>query len=129
MDRKFVIFGLGWANLGLMLAIYMGASHNHSQLATHAHMMLLGFVVSIIYAVLHKLWLNTSSKLATVQFYCHIIGATMLVSSLFLMFGQFVSAEKLEPFLSVGSVLVIIGAFLMKIMFIGSKKSNSVVQS
>jgi uncharacterized membrane protein HdeD (DUF308 family) len=120
MDRKFVFFGLGWANLGLVLAIYMGITSNHSQLATHAHMMLLGFVVSVIYAVLHKLWLHTTSKMAIVQFYCHIIGSTSLISGLFLMFGQFMSHEQLEPLLSVGAVLVITGAFLMKLMFIKS---------
>ena len=47
MDRKYVLTGLGYALLGLLLGIHMAATKNHGQLVTHAHIMLLGFVVSI----------------------------------------------------------------------------------
>ena len=125
MDRKFVLTGLGYAIVGLALGIYMAASNNHGQLVTHAHIMLLGFVVSFVYGVCHKLWLNNStSKLAVVQFYIHQVGTLFLLTSLFLLYGQFVNAETIEPVLSIASVVVFLGLILMKILFIRSTKTS-----
>ena len=48
MDRKFVISALCYALLGMVLGIHMAASKDHGQFVTHAHIMLVGFVVSFI---------------------------------------------------------------------------------
>ena len=123
MDRKYVITALGYAILGLALGIYMAASKNHGQLVTHAHIMLLGFVVSFIYGLCHKLWLNnTTSKLAKMQFYLHQAGTSVLLVSLFLLYGRFADPEKLDPILGVSSVIVLISLIMMKILFIRSGK-------
>lgn len=42
MERKFVLTGLGYAILGLVLGLFMAASKNHQQLVTHAYIMLIG---------------------------------------------------------------------------------------
>lgn len=124
MDRKFVLTSLGYAIIGLALGIFMAASKDHGQLVTHAHIMLLGFVVSFIYALCHKLWLNNSeSKLAVAQFYIHQIGTFFLVVGLFLYYGKFVSMEAIDPMLAIASVVVFIGVVLMKILFIKSTKA------
>jgi hypothetical protein len=123
MDRKFVLTGLGYAIAGLALGIFMAASKNHGQLVTHAHIMLIGFVVSFIYGLCHKLWLNNStSKLAVAQFYVHQVGTFILVIGLFLLYGQFVALETIDPILAVGSVIVFIGLVMMKILFIKCTK-------
>ena len=57
LDRKYLVFVLVYAILGMSLGIFMAASHNHGQFVTHAHLLLIGFVVSLIYGVIHKLWL------------------------------------------------------------------------
>ena len=125
MDRKFVLTGLGYAILGLALGIYMAASNNHGQLVTHAHIMLLGFVVSFVYGVCHKLWLNNStSKLAVAQFYIHQLGTLFLLTGLFLLYGQFVNPETIEPVLTIASVVVFLGLIMMKILFIRSTKTS-----
>ena len=123
MDRKYVITALGYAVLGLALGIYMAASKNHGQLVTHAHIMLLGFVVSFIYGLCHKLWLNNStSRLAVIQFYLHQAGTAVLLVSLFLLYGRFANPEKLDPILGVSSVIVLISLIMMMILFIRSGK-------
>lgn len=128
MDKKYVLTGLGYAIVGLLLGIYMAATKNHIQLVTHAHIMLLGFVVSFIYAVIHKLWLiGMSSKLAKVQFYCHQIGAFALFVGLFLLYGEFVADDKIGPFLGVASVVVFVGMVLMKVMFIKYGKNEQAI--
>lgn len=124
MDRKFVLTSLGYAILGLALGIFMAASKDHGHLVTHAHIMLVGFVVSFIYGLCHKLWLNnTVSKLAKSQYYIHQLGTIGIVIGLFLYYGKFVTLEIIDPFLAISSIAVFIGMILMKVLFIKSMKN------
>lgn len=124
MDKKFVLTGLGYAIIGLALGIFMAASKNHGHLVTHAHIMLIGFVVSFIYGLCHKLWLNnTTSKLAMSQYYIHQVGTIGVVIGLFLYYGHFVSLETIDPFLAISSITVFVGMVLMKVLFIKSMKT------
>ena len=125
MDRKFVLSAFGYGILGLVLGIYMAATKNHIQVVTHAHIMLVGFVVSFIYGTCHKLWLQDSvSKLTSIQFYCHQIGAIGLSVCLFLMFKGGIPPVILGPLLAVSSILVLAGLIMMKIMFIKAGKDT-----
>lgn len=124
MDRKFAVTGLGYAIVGLLLGIYMASTQNHLQAVTHAHIMLIGFVVSFIYGVCHKLWLpNVSKKMATIQFYTHQIGTFIILVSLFLLYSGKVAESVLGPILGVSSILVLVGMMLMKVMIIKSGKN------
>ncbi len=119
MDRKFVLTAFGYAILGLLLGIYMAASKNHGQYVTHAHIMLIGFLLSFVYGLCHKLWLNNStSKLAIAQFYVHQIGSFVVLLGLFLLYGQFVALETIDPILAAASITVFVGVVLMKIEFV-----------
>ncbi|GLX80506.1 hypothetical protein tinsulaeT_38460 [Thalassotalea insulae] len=122
MDRKFVLTGLVYAVIGLTLGIFMAASKDHGQLVTHAHIMLVGFVVSFIYGLCHKLWLNNNvSTLAKVQFYFHQAGTLGIVVGLFLVYGKFVALEIMDPVLAVASIAVFIAMVLMTVLFNQSK--------
>ena len=124
MDRKFVLTAFGYAIVGLALGIYMAASHNHGQLVTHAHIMLVGFVVSFAYGLCHKLWLgNTTSALAVAQFYVHQAGALALFIGLFLLYGNFVDAAAIDPLLGIASVVVFLGVVMMKVLFLKAPRS------
>ncbi|WP_333703635.1 TonB-dependent receptor [Vibrio hepatarius] len=119
MDRKFVLTAFGYAILGLLLGIYMAASKNHGQYVTHAHIMLIGFLLSFVYGLCHKLWLNNStSKLAIAQFYVHQIGSFVVLLGLFLLYGQFVALETIDPILAAASITVFVGVVLMKVEFV-----------
>lgn len=124
MDRKFILTSLGYAIIGLALGIFMAASKDHGHLVTHAHIMLIGFVVSFIYGLCHKLWLNNIiSKLSLVQFYIHQVGTLGVVIGLFLYYGKFVTLETIDPVLALFSIAVLIGMILMKVLFIKSTKT------
>ena len=124
MEKKFIMTAFGYAILGLMLGIYMAASKNHDEFVTHAHIMLLGFVVSFIYALCHKLWLNNlKSTLSVVQFYIHLIATLVLFVALFLGYGSFVAFEKLEPILASSSTAAFVGLILMSIMMTKAVKT------
>lgn len=123
MDRKFLMTSLGYAILGLLLGIHMAASHNHSQLVTHAHIMLVGFVVSFAYALCHKLWLPLAQPtLAKVQFVLHQFGTLAIVVGLFVLYGKYMADAKIEPLLTAGSLAVLVAMILMKVMVIRSGK-------
>lgn len=119
MDRKYLLTALGYAALGMILGIVMAASHNHIQHVTHAHILLVGFVVSFVYAVCYRVWLpGVTGTLVTVQFIAHQLGTLGVVTGLFLLYGQFVPLPTIEPVLASSSVVVLLGMLLMKLLVI-----------
>jgi hypothetical protein len=113
-DRKYLMFSLAYVALGMSLGVYMGASQDHGQLITHAHILLVGFVVSFIYALIHKLWLREPGRgLANAQFLLHQLGAAVMVAGLFLLYGRFMPESAVGPILGIASVVVLLAALLM----------------
>ncbi len=123
MDRRYVMSGLGYALAGLALGIYMAASNHHAQLATHAHIMLVGFVISFVYGVIHKVWLTeAANSLYQPQFWCHQVGTAAMVVGLFCLKGGYLPEAVLGPLLGISSLLILAGAVLMKVLFIKQVK-------
>ncbi|WKE65857.1 TonB-dependent receptor [Gallaecimonas kandeliae] len=125
MDRKFIVIALSYAIIGMLLGIAMAISQDHGQLVTHAHIMLAGFVVSFVYGLCHKLWLGSPGPMAQVQFYLHQVGVAVLVVGLFLLYGNFVPGEKLEPVLASASLAVLAGMVLMLALVLKAPKGTS----
>ena len=114
ISRWNVMFGLCFAILGMALGIYMALSKNHGQRITHAHVLLLGFVVSVLYGAIYRLWLPTASaRLATIQTGLHQLGTVLIVSGLFLLFSGAATEDALGPLLGPGSIAAISSALLM----------------
>lgn len=123
MDRKYILTALGYALLGLALGIYMAASKNHSQLVTHAHIMLVGFVISFAYGIVHKLWINGQfGSLVKAQYYLHQLGTVILVVGLYLLYGALAPEAVVGPVLGIGSILVFVAMVLMKVLYIKASK-------
>ncbi len=124
MERKMLLTAFGYGLLGLVLGIYMAASKNHGQLVTHAHIMLLGFVVSFVYAVCYRLWLQGyGGGLGTAQFWTHQVGTLGVTVGLFLLYGRYVPYEAIDPVLAVASIIALVGFVLMKVMLIKATKT------
>lgn len=121
-DRQYLVWALGYAVIGMCLGIVMAASHNHGEFVTHAHILLVGFVLSIAYGIIHKLWLGQPNPiLARIQFIVHQAAAVILSVGLFLLYGNLVAADRLEPVLASASVVVLIGALLMMYMVLRAR--------
>lgn len=117
LDKRYLVCALLYAAVGMGLGIVMSASHNHAQFVTHAHVMLVGFVVSLLYAIIHKLWLTGGiAGLARAQFYAHQAGAATMIVGLYLLYGGKVSEARLEPALAAASIAVLCGALLMLLL-------------
>lgn len=125
MDKKYLMLSFGYGLLGLVLGIYMAASKNHGQLVTHAHIMLLGFVVSFIYGACYKIWISElNTKLAKLQYYCHSLGSLVLLIGLFLLYQPSVEEKLLGPVLGVSSIVVFVAMVLMKVQLIKAMKQS-----
>lgn len=123
-DRKYIVWALAYAIAGMGLGIYMAASQKHGQHVTHAHLLLLGFVASVIYGVIHKLWLDVHQPaMAAAQLIAHQLGVLAMCTGLFLLYGGLVPAATLEPILAVASIAVLLGAVLMLRMVLSSRGS------
>lgn len=114
LDRRFLLCGFAYAIAGMGLGIHMAASHDHALFVAHAHILLVGFVVSFIYALIHKLWLaGTSARLAGFQFYLHQLAALVMSVGLVLLYAGLYPESTLGPVLGLASVGVLIAAVLM----------------
>ena len=121
LDRKFLLCGFAYAIAGMGLGIYMAASHNHSLFVAHAHILLVGFVVSFIYALVHKLWVGAGGRVAGFQFYLHQLAALVMVLGLVLLYGGTVPEATLGPVLGLASVGVLVGVLLMAWMVLRTR--------
>jgi hypothetical protein len=125
LDRRYLVWSLCYAVAGMVLGIYMAASQNHSELVTHAHVLLIGFVVSFLYGLIHKLWLRPPPRaLANLQFVVHQAAALTVSVGLFLIYGNYVPAASAEPIPAVGSVGVLLGMLLMLYMVLKSRAAD-----
>lgn len=121
IDKKYLVWALAYAIAGMLLGIYMAASHRHEQHVTHAHLLLLGFLTSLVYAVIHCLWLGVPGRAtAMAQLVAHQLGVLALCGGLLLLFGGWVSGPALEPVLGMASMAVLLGAVLMLYMVLTS---------
>jgi len=95
----------------------MAATHNHGQLATHAHTNLIGFLLSLAYGITHKLWLGQPNRtIASIQFIVHQAATVTIIAGLFLLYGNFVPEEKLDPILAIAAISVLASVLLMLYM-------------
>jgi hypothetical protein len=125
-DRKFLIWALSYAIIGMCLGIFMAASHNHAQHVTHAHILLAGFVLSLIYGIIHKLWLGVKPPgLSKTQFIVHQAGAVALFVGLLLLYGNVMPEAQLDPILGSASIAILLGVLLMLYMVIKTKTANA----
>jgi len=118
-DQKYLVCALVYAVAGMSLGLHMAASQNHAQFVTHAHALLVGFVVAFLYALIHKVWLaNGVSRIAGAQFFAHQVGAAAMVVGLFELHDPSVAPRVVELVLAVASATVLAGALLMLILVI-----------
>jgi len=128
--RKFLIWALGYAAVGISLGLYMAASQNHGELVTHAHILLVGFVLSLVYGIIHKLWLEKPNRaIANTQFVLHQAAAVTVSVGLFLLYGGLATEATLSPILGVASAAVLLGMLLMLYLVVRFGSGKVVTES
>ena len=100
--RTFFILALCYAVAGMVLGIYMAASHDHGEMPTHAHIMVAGWLMSSVFAFFYHLFPAVAQKtLAVVHFWLTAISGIGLMIGLFLLLG---GNPAIEPVLGIASI-------------------------
>ena len=113
IERIHLLVGLVWLLAGMALGEHMGRTGDHGQLPTHARIMLVGGVLSIIWAVLYRVFKLAGGLLGYIQLGLHQIGTLVMVTALYLLYGEQGDPERLGPILGISAMLVILSVVLM----------------
>jgi len=115
-ERIHLTLGLVWLIAGMLLGEHMGRSGDHTQMPTHAHMMLLGGVLSVLWAVLYRVFALARGFLAWVQVGLHHIAVLIMIPSLYLMYGGLVDEATTGPLLGISAVMAIVSVALILLL-------------
>lgn len=121
VERIHLLLGLAWLLAGMALGEHMGRTGDHGQMPTHAHIMLLGGVLSLAWAILYKLFNLPKGILALIQTAVHHIGTIVMVVCLYLLYGGSGDPDALGPILGVSALLVMLSVLLMLILSFRAK--------
>ena len=108
--RNFFTLAIVYAICGMVLGLSMAMSHDHTQMPTHAHVMVLGWVMSAVFAFFyHLVPAAAASRLASVHFWLAAISGIALTGGLFVMIG---GNASIEPVVAVASMAFFAGMLL-----------------
>ena len=103
LSNHFLRASVLYALAGMALGLHMAASHDHGQLATHAHLMLFGWVGMTIYAVVYRLLpAAAEGPLAKLHAGLAHLGLIGLTVGLFLIYSGDIPAG--EPIATIASL-------------------------
>lgn len=86
--RLFFTLAIAYAIGGMILGLYMSISENHTEMPTHAHTMVAGWLMSAVFAFFYHLFPTINmSMLAKLHFWLQGISGVALVVSLFFLLG------------------------------------------
>jgi hypothetical protein len=114
--RIHLTLGLVWLVAGMLLGEHMGRTGDHGQMPTHAHIMLLGGVLSIIWAMIYKVFGLTIGLLAWVQTLLYQIAALVMIVALYMLYGGMQSEATVGPVLGVTAIAVIVSTALVLVL-------------
>ncbi len=105
--RQFFMLAICYAVAGMVLGIHMAATHVHTQMPTHAHIMVAGWLMSAVFAFFYHLFPEIGARpLAQAHFWIQGVSGVVLVVSLFFLLG---GNEAIEPVTALASGGFLIG--------------------
>lgn len=103
-----------FAILGLVLGNVMAATHDHGQLVTHAHMMLIGWVSFALFGLFyHRFPERAASRGAALHFWLAELSFIVLVVGLYGIYG---GAPELDPMAGVGSIAYLVSMVVFAVV-------------
>jgi cbb3-type cytochrome oxidase subunit 1 len=114
LASRFFGSAIVYALLGMTLGLIMGMTGDHSQMPTHAHLMLLGWVSFALFGVVYHLFPSAAAnRLAPVQCWVAEISLIVLIVGLFLLFSGQSSAD---PVAAIGATGLLASMILFAII-------------
>lgn len=94
--RKFFLLAMTYGVCGMVLGLAMAISHDHTQMPVHAHVMVLGWIMSAVFAFFYHLFPSAgASRLSQVHFWLTAVSGVGLVVSLYFVLAGNVGAEPI----------------------------------
>ena len=108
--RQFFILGIVLGIAGMMLGISMAMSHDHLEMPVHAHVMVVGWLMSAVFGFFYHFFpVARQNKLANIHFWLHAVGIIVLVVSLYFVIA---GNTAVEPITAIASLMVFAGLLL-----------------
>lgn len=108
-----MLLGSAFLIIGIVIGMYMGGSGDHALALSHAHINLLGFVLSAVFALTYKAYpAMAEGRLANIHFWLHLVGALVLNLLLFLMLAEIIAEAAMVPLAPISELLVLLGALV-----------------
>jgi hypothetical protein len=113
VSRNFLLLGSAFLIVGIAMGMYMGGSGDHSLAISHAHINLLGFVLSAVFALTYKAYpAMAKGRLASVHFWLHFVGAVTVNLLIFLLLAQIITEAAMVPIAPISELLVFLGVIV-----------------
>ncbi|EBX4816861.1 hypothetical protein BZU93_28210 [Salmonella enterica subsp. enterica] len=114
ISRNFFVLALLYALAGMALGLFMAISQDHSEMPTHAHIMVAGWLMSSVFAFFYHLFPGVAqTRLATVHFWLTAASGVTLVTGLFFLLG---GHEAIEPLVAAASMTFYAAMFLFVVV-------------
>ena len=107
-----LVLGILWLLGGMLLGEHMGRSGDHGQMPTHAHIMLVGGVLPILWAIINRVWHVGSGLLAWIQLLLHHGGTAVMIYGLYMLYGGG-DPDALGSLLGISAGLVILATLII----------------
>ncbi|NTS31853.1 hypothetical protein HQ945_11360 [Phyllobacterium sp. BT25] len=115
-----------WLLIGIAAGLQMGMSGNHTVIAAHAHINLLGWVTSAIFGGYYALNpAKAAKRLAFVHYAVYMLGLIVMLPSLYFMER---GNMQLEPLVGIGSMVTFLGVLIFAVVMF-SRESVAVRQA
>lgn len=116
----YILLGLIWLVAAMVFGIWLGAAEKFDYGESHAHMALVGFASSVLFGLVHHAFPALArSALAMWQLVVYQIGAAILIAGKIIVDGG-----GAPTVVKLGSVVVLLGAVLMLVMFATSARTE-----
>lgn len=113
ISRNFLLVGTLYILVGMGFGMHMGASGDHTFAPLHAHINLVGFVLSILFALVYRSYpAMADTGLAKIHFWLHQTGSLVLIVMLFLLLSGRITEAGMVPIAPISELLLVIGTAL-----------------
>lgn len=98
-----------YAVFGMALGLVMGITKDHSQMPTHAHLLVIGWVSFAIFGFFYHCFPSAAAgRLAVAHFWLAQASFVVLIVGLFLLFGGNTGADPIAAVASIGFLVSMI---------------------
>ncbi len=122
--RGFLISAVIYGLLGMALGLHMGLSKDHGQMPTHAHIMVLGWLSFVVFAMIYHQFSGRMIRAASIAHF--VIAQVSAIVIFFALYQVYSGNESFDPVAGMASIgyLVSFVAFSVAIWPVMISKSQ-----